>query len=75
MMKTIITENGVTFGKLERNIYSWICEIGRQFTGELLKLYGRVLMEERDKNRHGQKGTWKNAIKSLWRGILPQGGL
>ena len=49
MMKSMIMENGVTFKELEKNIYAWICEIGRQFTQEFLERYDRLLMESRDK--------------------------
>ena len=37
MMKSMIAENGVTFKELETNIYSWVCEIGRQFTAEFME--------------------------------------
>ena len=30
MMKSMIAENGLTFKELEKNIYSWICQIGRE---------------------------------------------
>ena len=42
MMKSMIMENGVTFKELEKNIYAWICEIGRQFTQEFLERYDRL---------------------------------
>ena len=29
MMKSMIMENGVTFKDLEKNIFAWICQIGR----------------------------------------------
>ncbi len=66
MMKTMITENGVTFKELERNIYSWVCGIGRQFTGEFLERYDRMLMDERDKSRYRHKGTRKTTIKTVY---------
>ena len=52
MMKSMIMENGVTFKELEKNIYAWICEIGRQFTQEFLERYDRLLMESRDKKKY-----------------------
>ena len=32
MMSLMIKENGVTFKELEKNIYAWVCQIGREFT-------------------------------------------
>ena len=29
MMNSMIKENGVTFKQLEKNIYAWVCQIGR----------------------------------------------
>lgn len=37
MMKSMITKNGVTFKDLEKNIYSWVCGLGRTMTGEFLE--------------------------------------
>lgn len=66
MMKTMITENGVTFKELEKNIYSWICEIGRQFTCEFMERYDRMLMEGRNKKKYRHKGTRKTTIKTVY---------
>ena len=38
-MKSMIAESGVTFKELEKNVYSWVCGIGCQFTGEFLERY------------------------------------
>ncbi|XCP87153.1 ISLre2 family transposase [Roseburia hominis] len=65
-MKLMIKENGVTFKELEKNIYSWICEIGRQFTSEFLERYDRMLMEERDKSRYRHKGTRQTTVKTVY---------
>lgn len=66
MMKLMIAENGVTFKKLEKNIYSWIYEFDRQFTGEFLERYDRMLMEERDKSKCRHKGIRKTTIKMVY---------
>lgn len=66
MMKTMIKENGVTFKELEKNIYSWICQIGRQFTSEFLERYDQMLMRERDKSRYRHKGTRQTTIKTVY---------
>lgn len=57
MMKSMITENGVTFKELEKSIYSWICEIGREFTREFLERYDRMLMEGRERKKYRHKGS------------------
>lgn len=36
MMKTMTAENGVTFQNLEKNIYKWICQIGQDFTKDIV---------------------------------------
>ena len=33
-MNSMIKENGVIFKELEKNIYAWVCQIGREFTKE-----------------------------------------
>ena len=37
MMNSMIKENGVTFKELEKNIFSWVCQIGQPFTKEFLE--------------------------------------
>lgn len=66
MMKSMIKENGVTFKELEKNIYSWICQIGRQFTSEFLERYDQMLMRERDKSRYRHKGSRQTTIKTVY---------
>lgn len=66
MMKSIIAENGVTFKELEKNIYAWTCQIGRQFTSEFLERYDQILMRERDKSRYRHKGTRQTTIKTVY---------
>ena len=66
MMKSMITENGLTFKELEKNIYSWICQIGRDFTKEFLERYDRMLMEDRDKSKYRHKGSRQTTIKTVY---------
>ena len=66
MMKSMIAENGVTFKELEKNIYSWVCEIGRQYIAEFIERYDRVLMEDRDKKRYRHKGLHQATIKTVY---------
>ncbi len=56
MMESMITENGVTFKELEKNIYSWVCEMGRQFTSEFLERYDRMLAQGCDRKKLRHKG-------------------
>lgn len=65
-MKSMITENGVNFKELEKNIYSWVCQIGREFTCEFMERYDRMLMEERDKSRYRHKGFRQTTIKTVY---------
>ena len=66
MMKSMITENRVTFKDLEKNIYAWICQIGRQFTSEFLERYDQMLMRERDKSKYRHKGSCQTTIKTVY---------
>lgn len=65
-MESIIAENGVTFKELEKNIYSWICQIGKQFTSEFLERYDRMLMESRDRKKYRHKGLRQTSIKTVY---------
>ena len=66
MMKSMIMENGVTFKELEKKIYAWICQIGREFTKEFLERYDRMLMENRDKKKYRNKGTRQTTVKTVY---------
>lgn len=66
MMKSMITENGVTFKELEKNIFAWVCQIGQQFTKEFLERYDQILMQERNKNRYRHKGTRQTTVKTVY---------
>ena len=66
MMSLMIKENGVTFKELEKNIYAWICQIGREFTKEFLERYDRMLMEGRDKKKYRNKGARQTTVKTVY---------
>ena len=66
MMNLMITENGVTFKDLEKNIYAWVCQIGRQFTQEFLERYDRLLMEGRDRKKYRNKGIRQTTVKTVY---------
>ena len=66
MMESMIKENGVTFKELEKNIYAWVCQIGRQFTKEFLERYDQMLMEDRDRKKYRNKGLRQTTIKTVY---------
>ena len=66
MMSLMIKENGVTFKELEKNIYAWVCQIGRKFTKEFLERYDRMLMEDRDKKKYRNKGARQTTVKTVY---------
>lgn len=66
MMSLMIKENGVTFKELEKNIYAWVCQIGREFTKEFLERYDRMLMEGRDKKKYRNKGARQTTVKTVY---------
>ena len=65
-MKSMIMQNGVTFKELEKNIYAWVCQIGRRFTKEFLERYDRMLMESRDKKKYRNKGMRQTTVKTVY---------
>lgn len=66
MMNTIIKENGITFKELEKNIFQWICEMGRNYTKELLERYDDYLKNSRDKSVYRHKGLKRTVIKTVY---------
>lgn len=66
MMNSMIKENGVTFKELEKNIYAWVCQIGREFTKEFLEKYDRMLMEDRDRKKYRNKGARQTTVKTVY---------
>lgn len=66
MMKSMIAENGVTFKELEKNIFTWICQVGQQFTKEFLERYDQMLMQERDKEKYRHKGIRQTTVKTVY---------
>lgn len=66
MMKSMVAENGVTFKELEKNIFTWICQVGQQFTKEFLERYDQMLMQERDKEKYRHKGIRQTTVKTVY---------
>ena len=44
-MTTMITEKGITFKELEKNIFRDICKIGQECTRDFLEQYDQILMK------------------------------
>ena len=65
-MESMITENGVTFKELEKNIYAWVCQLGQQFTKEFLERYDQMLMQEREKDKYRHKGVRQTTVKTVY---------
>ena len=65
-MESMITENGVTFKELEKNIYAWVCQLGQQFTKEFLERYDQMLMQEREKEKYRHKGVRQTTVKTVY---------
>lgn len=57
MMNSMIKENDVTFKELEKNIYTWVSQIRREFTKGFLERYDQRLKEDRDKKKCRNKGA------------------
>ena len=66
MMSLMIKEKGVTFKELEKNIFSWVCQLGQQFTQEFLERYDQMLMKERDKSKYRHKGLRQTTVKTVY---------
>jgi len=55
-----------SFESLERKIYEYICEIGKNITVELLEQLDLYLMKNRDKKRYVSKDRRKTTIKTVY---------
>ena len=53
-MESIVTENLVSFKELEKKIFQYVCELGREITRIMLENYDRELAEGRDKKQYYQ---------------------
>lgn len=66
MINSMIKENGVKFKELKKNIFAWVCQIGREFTEEFLEQYDRMLLENRDKNKYRNKEARQTTVKTVY---------
>lgn len=66
MMNTIVNEKLVSFKELEKKIYSYVCELAREITQQMLESYDEELAKSRDKKVYRGKGKRKTSIKTIY---------
>lgn len=66
MMDTIVNEELVSFKELEKKIYSYVCELAREITQQMLESYDEELAKSRDKKVYRGKGKRKTSIKTVY---------
>lgn len=65
-MNTIVNENLISFKELEKKIYAYVCELGREITRHMLESYDKELSESRDKKLYRGKGKRSTTIKTVY---------
>lgn len=65
-MNTIVTEGMISFKELEKKIFSYVCELGREITRIILESYDKELAESRNKKIYRDKGTRDTSIKTVY---------
>lgn len=65
-MNTIVDENLISFKELEKKIFNYICELGRELTQIMLERYDKELSEGRDKKLYRSKGFRHTTIKTVY---------
>lgn len=65
-MESIVEEKLLSFKELEKKIYLYVCELGREITQIILERYDKELMEQRDKKQYRSKGLKSTSIKTLY---------
>lgn len=65
-MNPIVEENLISFKTLEKKIFAYVCELGREITQILLESYDKELAQERDKKAYRGKGSRKTTIKTVY---------
>ena len=64
-MKQMIKEKPLTFKTLEKDIYRFVCEFGKNITKHILETYDQRLKRERNKSIYRNKGLRTTTIKTL----------
>lgn len=65
-MNTIVNEELISFKELEKKIYYYVCELGREITRQMLESYDKELAESRDKKLYRGKGKRSTTIKTVY---------
>ncbi len=65
MINNILDEMGLSFNRLEKEIYDYGCQVAREILKNALKDIDKRLAEERDKSEYRHKGTRDTSIKTL----------
>lgn len=65
-MNTIVNEKLISFKELEKEIFSYVCELAREMTKTVLESYDKELAKSRDKELYRDKGTRKTSIKTVY---------
>ena len=65
-MSIIVEENLVSFKTLEKKIFDYVCELGREITRIMLESYDKELAERRDKKVYRGKGSRRTSIKTVY---------
>ena len=65
-MNTIVNEELISFKELEKKIYSYVCELAREITQQMLESYDEELAQSRDKKVYRGKGKRTTSIKTVY---------
>lgn len=61
----MVNEEGVSFNRLEREIYQYVCAMGCEILKQMLEGVDEQLAQERDKFLYRHKGRRKTSVKTL----------
>ena len=65
MMKQILSENGINFNDLEKEIFEIGCKYAQNMMVNILETIDQALVKERDKKTYRHKGKRKTTIKTM----------
>ena len=65
MINIIVDEMGLSFNRLEKEIYDYGCQVAREILKNILEEIDNRLAEERDKSEYRHKGTRDTTIKTI----------
>ncbi len=65
MLNMILTEKGISFNRLEKEIFKAACEMGCKLLANILEQIDKRISEEREKTKYRHKGRRKTTLKTL----------